>query len=75
MKKLILFIGALLVLVISATSQPKGNSDHSPSNQLYTKLLQKYVNTGGLVNYKGFKNDRAEFEQYLKLLSDNAPSD
>ncbi len=75
MKKLIFFISALTILVISGTGQPKGNSDHAPSNQLYTKILQKYVNSSGLVNYKGLKNDKAEFEQYLKLLSSNPPSD
>jgi hypothetical protein len=75
MKKLIFFISTLTILVISGTGQPKGNSDHAPSNQLYTKILQKYVNSSGLVNYKGLKNDKAEFEQYLKLLSDTPPSD
>lgn len=75
MKKLTLCLSAFLILVISSTAQPKGNSDHSPSNQLYTKILQKYVNSSGQVNYKGLKNDKAAFEQYLKLLSDNAPSE
>lgn len=75
MKKLIFFISVLTILVISGTGQPKGNSDHPPSSQLYTKILQKYVNSCGLVNYKGLKNDKAEFEQYLKLLSSNPPSD
>ena len=75
MKKLILVISALTILVISATAQPKGNSAHPPSNQLYTQILQKYVNSRGLVNYNGLKSDKAEFEQYLNLLSSNAPSD
>ncbi len=75
MKKLIFVMSALTILVISGTAQPKGNSDHPPSNQLYTQILQKYVNSKGLVNYKGLKSDKAEFEQYLKLLSSNAPSD
>lgn len=75
MKKLILVISALTTLVISATAQPKGNSAHPPSNQLYTQILQKYVNSKGLVNYKGLKSDKAEFEQYLNLLSATPPSD
>ncbi len=75
MKKWVFFVSALTILVIAATAQPKGNSDHPPSNQLYTKILQKYVNSSGLVNYKGLKNDKAEFEQYLKLLSSDPPSD
>ncbi len=72
---MIFFISVLTIIVISATAQPKGNSDHPPSNQLYTKILQKYVNSSGLVNYKGLKNDKAEFDQYLKILSAIHPSD
>jgi len=45
MKKLIFFISALTILVISGTGQPKGNSDHAPSNQLYTKILQTKGNS------------------------------
>lgn len=75
MKKSIFFIGVLTIFTIAAIAQPKGNSDHPPSNQVYTKILQKYVNSSGLVNYKGLKSDKAEFDQYLNLLSANVPSD
>lgn len=43
--------------------------DHSPWNT----LLQKHVDSRGMVNYKGMKQDRAELKKYLDLLSANAP--
>jgi hypothetical protein len=74
MKKSILIICAFTIFLFTVTGQPEGNSDHAPSNQLYTKILQKYVNNSGLVDYKGLKNDKAELQQYLNLLSQNPPS-
>ncbi|WP_277236607.1 DUF547 domain-containing protein [Hymenobacter sp. YC55] len=44
--------------------------DHSA----FDKLLKKYVNDQGLVNYKAWKNDQAAFNQYLALLSKNPPT-
>ncbi|WP_072053012.1 DUF547 domain-containing protein [Hymenobacter terrenus] len=44
--------------------------DHSA----YDKLLKKYVNDKGLVNYKGFKADEKTFDQYLDLLNKNPPA-
>ena len=40
----------------------------------YDRLLKKYVTDKGLVNYKGFKADEKEFNQYLALLSKNPPA-
>lgn len=39
----------------------------------YANLLQKYVADNGLVNYKGFVNDKPALNEYLKSLSDNPP--
>ncbi|MBF9236320.1 DUF547 domain-containing protein [Hymenobacter sp. BT683] len=44
--------------------------DHSA----YDRLLKKHVNEKGQVNYKGFKADQKEFDQYLALLSKNPPA-
>ncbi|SHI63599.1 Protein of unknown function, DUF547 [Hymenobacter daecheongensis DSM 21074] len=40
----------------------------------FDKLLKKYVNPKGLVNYKAWKADQAAFNQYLALLSKNPPA-
>lgn len=45
--------------------------DHS----LWTELLQKHVNDAGLVDYKGFKEDREKLDKYLEMLSSQKPSD
>ncbi len=66
MKKISLSISFLL-LAINIFAQKV------PSHQLLDKLLKKHVNAAGLVNYKGFQNDKSEFNAYLKTLSDNAP--
>ncbi|WP_040585705.1 DUF547 domain-containing protein [Spirosoma luteum] len=44
--------------------------DHS----IFDKLLKKYVNDKGLVNYKGFKSDVKTLDQYLDMLSKNPPA-
>lgn len=49
-----------------------------PDHSAYDKLLKKYVNDKGLVDYKGLKNNKAdekEFNDYLDLLSKNPPTD
>ena len=66
MKNLFLSISCLL-LAINLFAQKV------PSHQQWDKLLKKHVNTAGMVNYKGFQNDKAELNAYLKTLSDNAP--
>ncbi|WP_082685249.1 DUF547 domain-containing protein [Hymenobacter sedentarius] len=44
--------------------------DHSA----YDRLLKKYVNEKGLVNYKGLMADQKDFNRYLDLLSKNPPA-
>jgi hypothetical protein len=48
-------------------------SQKAPSHQQWDNLLKKHVNASGMVNYKGFQKDKTGFDDYLKLLSDNAP--
>ncbi|APG60546.1 DUF547 domain-containing protein [Christiangramia salexigens] len=45
--------------------------DHS----LWDELLQKHVKSNGLVDYKGFKKDRAKLDRYLEMLSSQKPTD
>ena len=44
--------------------------DHS----IFDKLLKKYVNDKGLVNYKGIKSEVKVLDQYLDMLSKNPPA-
>ncbi|HXH99474.1 MAG TPA: DUF547 domain-containing protein [Sphingobacteriaceae bacterium] len=66
MKKIFFSISCLL-LAINMFAQK------APSHQAWDKLLKKHVNASGMVDYKGFQKDKAAFDTYLKLLSDNAP--
>ncbi len=54
----------------AAMSSAAAPFDHSA----YDRLLKKHVNEKGQVSYKGFKADQKEFDQYLALLSKNAPT-
>lgn len=55
----------------SSTANSAVNIDHAS----WDKLVKKYVTNEGAVDYKGFKNDSAKIDEYLKRLSENAPSD
>lgn len=44
-----------------------------PSHQLWDELVKANVSPDGRVNYKGFIQSRSKLEQYLNLLSMNAP--
>lgn len=79
----LLLAPVLLVLgVISfgCGSSPELNSStpsalQPMSHQTYDDLLQKHVSDSGNVDYQGFIDDSTEFNTYLTLLSDSAPSD
>ncbi len=54
----------------STTANSAVNVDHA----MWDELLKKYVKENGMVDYKGFKNDRDKLDQYLKMLSSQEPT-
>lgn len=65
----------LTALVISACGISAPTSAAAPiEHTIWDNLLKKHVNNKGMVNYKGFKADRAELKKYLNLVSKNAPN-
>lgn len=62
-------LSLLCLLTLAFTTPVADGVDHSA----FDKLLKKHVNTKGLVDYKGFKADEKTFDQYLAMLSANAP--
>lgn len=54
----------------STTANSAVNVDHSQ----WDKLLKKYVNNEGFVNYEGFQKNRAQLDNYLKMLSEQDPN-
>jgi hypothetical protein len=72
----VLFSAFLVFLLACGTSAPA--SDAAPadvSHDGWDRLLKKHVDSRGMVNYKGFKADRAELKKYLDQLSKNAPNE
>jgi hypothetical protein len=67
MKRIVLLALSIVFTTMFAFAQK------APQHQQWDNLVKKYVNTNGLVNYKGFLKDKAELDAYLKTLSDNAP--
>jgi Protein of unknown function, DUF547 len=65
---------ALYPFGTQAISSPTTESkavDHSG----FDKLLKKYVDDKGMVDYTAFKKDEAALKKYTKMLEDNAPAD
>ncbi len=54
-----------------ATSTAVSPLPQAPSHEAWDKLLQKYVNAEGKVNYKGFKEAKVALQQYLDSLTAN----
>jgi hypothetical protein len=71
-----IFIATLLLLTACACNgNPDVISDSKPvSHEIWDKLLQKYVDDRGLVNYEGFASDSLLLNQYLDLLRSNHPN-
>jgi len=72
MRKLIILLFIFPFFSCQASDLGQKNST-PPSHQIFDELLKKHVNKAGVVNYKGFIEDKDKLEKYLDLLSDNAP--
>ena len=62
---------AVLVAAIIPASKLKAQSP--PSHSSWTSILKEYVDSEGMVDYAGIKEDPAEFHKYLDSLSENPP--
>lgn len=66
-----------LIAFFSCTSNPNLYSEAEtsvPSHVVFSKLLQKHVDSTGLVNYKGFLTDKTLLENYLMTLDSFPPT-
>ncbi|ERM84343.1 hypothetical protein P872_14960 [Rhodonellum psychrophilum GCM71 = DSM 17998] len=64
----------LLFFSVACQGSTSGQSGtEAPSHQLFDELLKKHVSKDGIVNYKGFIQEKPKLEKYLKLISENAP--
>ena len=61
---------------IAETPEPvKDPVAYSPSHSAFNALLVKHVTADGKVNYTGFKTDKPKLDEYLSILSKNAPTE
>lgn len=65
----------LLILSLICASTALFAQAKAPSHKLFDNLLKIHVSESGKVDYKGFIKDSAKLDEYLDLLSKNAPSD
>jgi hypothetical protein len=74
----VLLLGAVstgVVAFIAPKSGPLRTGTAAPvDHAAYDRLLKKYVTEKGLVNYKAWKADPQELNQYLDQLSKNPPA-
>jgi hypothetical protein len=63
-----LLTASLLVFICAGTASAESNADDA----IYASLLKKHV-ADGRVDYKGFKTDEAQLDQYLRQLSRTNP--
>ena len=47
----------------------------TPSHALWNALLSEYVSTNGMVDYRGFEEERDKLEAYLDMLGSHVPGD
>ena len=66
------FFSSLFVL-LGLFSLAQNAKAQSVSHATWDELLQAHVTDDGIVDYKGFIQEKAKFEKYLQLLSDNPP--
>jgi hypothetical protein len=81
MKKSLLLLSALLFAILfwftcSNCRSIKRKVDSKPvTHEIWDALLKKHVAADGFVRYKGFIQDSAELNRYLRLLETAHPSD
>ncbi|TGE03743.1 DUF547 domain-containing protein [Hymenobacter fodinae] len=68
-------VGAPLAAFVAPTPGPAPTTvAASIDHGAYDRMLKKYVNDKGLVDYKAWKGNQQELNQYLDLLSKNPPA-
>lgn len=65
----------LYLLFISVGVSSIGLTQEHLKHESWTKLLSKYVSDEGNVNYAGIKKEEDKLDAYLKVLSENHPTE
>ena len=58
-----------------ASKESSSDQEVEIDHGVWNSLLQKHVSESGMADYTAFKNDRAQLDKYLKMLSSHDPSE
>lgn len=68
-------IGFLLITLLGcANLSVKQGEGKSVSHDTWDQLLKKYVSRDGFVDYRGFRQEQAALDSYLRTLEDSPPN-
>ncbi|NVJ85691.1 MAG: DUF547 domain-containing protein [Algoriphagus sp.] len=73
MKLIVTYIFLLVSFLSCGPSSLGGQGTQVPDHRLWEELLRNNVSPYGKVNYKGFIKEKEKLENYLEILSQNAP--
>ncbi|MCH7413586.1 DUF547 domain-containing protein [Belliella sp. R4-6] len=73
MKSFFFILSILLFNFSCGASNLGAKATKAPSHKEFDALLKKHVSSSGVVDYKGFIEDKAKLHIYCDLLSNNAP--
>ena len=71
---LIKTLGILVVMIVFSLPVSAFTKKESFDHNTFNKVLQKYVDENGYVNYNALKSDRAELDSYIEALGHTSPS-
>ncbi len=73
--QVLISICVLLITQGCQSQAPSKDGSKPPSHQIWTDLLQKFVDDDGFVDYSGFLKDSVKLNEYLNLLTQNPPDE
>lgn len=68
------FLLCLIILLACGNINPENQQSDKPTHKKWHSLLQKHVTIEGMVDYEGMIADSTLLNEYLQILSNNAPN-
>ena len=75
MKKTLIITLLLPILLFSGLAFSGIPADNKISHSEWNTLLNKFVNTDGMVDYSGLIKEKTKLQAYLEMLGQNMPDD
>ena len=76
MKKIILLLISLFLVGCASVPRPAGNAVPAtpPPYDAWARVLEKYVDDQGRINFAGAARDRADLDRFVAYIYDNGPN-